>query len=40
VTREPTERSKSPATITKYWPAARMISGADRLRKASSAGGS
>ena len=40
VTIEPTERSNSPDTITKYWPAARMASGAARLRNARKPGGS
>ncbi len=34
VTIEPTDRSNSPATITKSCPAARIMSGAARLRKA------
>ncbi len=32
VTSEPTERSKLPLTSTKYAPAARITSGAERLR--------
>ncbi|MNW55703.1 hypothetical protein D3C74_333840 [compost metagenome] len=39
-TSEPTERSNSPETITKYWPIARTISGAAFLRKAMSDMGS
>ena len=40
VTSEPTDRSNSPETITKYWPAARITSGAARLRNARKTGGS
>ena len=34
VTSDPTDRSNSPVTMTKNWPAARITSGAARLRKA------
>jgi hypothetical protein len=34
VTSDPTDRSKPPLTITKYWPIARIISGAARLSSA------
>ena len=40
VTSEPTERSNSPETITKYWPAARITSGAARFRNERKTGGS
>ena len=40
VTSEPTDRSNSPETITKYWPAARITSGAARFRNARKTGGS
>ena len=40
VTTEPTERSNSPETITKYWPAARITSGAARFRNDRKTGGS
>ena len=40
VTSDPTDRSNSPATITKYCPAASTASGAARLRKARNPGGS
>ena len=37
---DPTDRSNSPETITKYCPAARITSGAARLRNARKTGGS
>ena len=40
VTSDPTDRSYSPLTITKYCPAARTASGAARLRKARKPAGS
>ena len=40
VTTDPTDRSNSPLTITKYCPAASTASGAARLRKARNPGGS
>ena len=40
VTSEPTDRSYSPVTITKYCPAASTASGAARLRNARNPGGS
>ena len=39
-TSEPTDRSNSPDTMTKYWPAARITSGAAFLTNAISDGGS
>ena len=39
VTREPTDRSNSPETITKYWPAASRMIGAERPRNDISDGG-
>ena len=39
VTSEPTERSNSPETITKYWPAASRMIGAERPRNDISDGG-
>ena len=40
VTSEPTDRSNSPETMTKYCPAARITSGAARFRNARKTGGS